>query len=343
MRVGLIARCEDRGLGIMTWAFHRNMAPDATLLIRPSARIAGGFAQHPARFPGALEIPWDGGDLDEATVRGWLDGLDVVYSAETFYDPRIVEWAADAGVATVLHVMPELFNPAWPTPTATWLPTRWRAEHHDGAPIVPVPLDDDWVPRGIPRGELRVLHIAGHRAMADRNGSLTFLQSLRLVRSPIDATLLCQDRRGPRAQGLPARIRYRAVLGPQESLAPFLAEADVVVLPRRYGGLCLPALESIVAGCVVVMPDCSPNTDWPVMTVPSVPSPNTIVTAAGDIEMIHVEPRAVAAAIDELADDPVLLQRLREQSSWWCMSNSWDALRPVYVAELAAACARVAV
>lgn len=340
MKVGLVARCEDRGLGVMTWAFHRNMAPDRTLLIRPSAKIGGGFVQYPDRFPGALEVSWDGGDLDEGLVRGWLDGLDVVYSAETFYDHRIVEWAADAGVATVLHVMPELWNPAWPEPTATWLPTSWRAEHHPGAVRVPVPVAE-WRPRGIPRDELRVLHVAGHRAMADRNGTLTFLQSLRMVRARIEATMVCQDRRGPRSQGVPPHVHYRSVLGPQESLSPFLAEADVVVIPRRYGGLCLPALEAISAGCVVVMPDCVPNHEWPVMTVPCSPAPNTIRTAAGHIEMIHVEPRGVAAAIDELAADPARVATLSEASSWWCFSNTWDALRPAYVAALSDACSKV--
>jgi glycosyltransferase involved in cell wall biosynthesis len=38
-------------------------------------------------------------------------------------------------------------------------------------------------------------------------------------------------------------------------------EGDLYILPRRYGGLCLPMQEALSTGIPVFMPDISPNRD----------------------------------------------------------------------------------
>lgn len=340
MKIGLVARCEDRGLGVMTAAFHWWMRPDKTLLIRPTPRLARGFRQYPERFPDATVLDWDGGLLPEADCRAFLEGLDVVYSAETWYDQRLVEWAREAGVATVLHVMPELWNADWPRPTRLWLPTTWRAELMPEHDVVPVPVEPPAETVDLNTdGPLRVLHMAGHRAMADRNGTLTFLMALRNVRASVAATMLCQDRRGPRAQGVPARVRYRAVLGPQESVAPHLLAHDVLVMPRRYGGLCLPVQEALAHGLAVVMPNCVPNADWPLLAVRTEDDgvERSITTAAGTIPLANVRPQDLATAIDTLSEDRSLLAVLQAQARKWATQHAWPHMVEHYRAKLAEA------
>lgn len=340
MKVGLIARCEDRGLGVMTWAFHRHMRPDRTLLIRPDATIGRGFEQHAGRYPDAVHVPWGGGALDEDAVRGFLDGLDVVYSAETFYDPRIPEWAREAGVATVLHVMPEFHNPDLPAPTMRWLPTSWRAEQFPGVSVVPVPVEAARlaVPSA-PNAPLRLLHVVGHRAAGDRNGTTTILQMLRMIRSRVDVTIVCQDRRLPSVRTAPT-VHLRRLMGGERSLDALYAEHDVIVIPRRYGGLCLPAQEALSFGKALIMPDVSPNRDWPIIGVPATLN-DGIRTVAGEIPFATTEPRAFATVIESLAQNRVFLSEWNQRAHAWSWAHTWDALRPTYQAMLAEACARV--
>lgn len=344
MKVGLIARAEDRGLGVMTWAFHRNMKPAKTLVIAPLPEIQRGFTQHHERYEGAgvYRAAWGGGPLDESLVRDFLDGLDVLYSAETFYDPRIPEWAREQGVATVLHAMPEFFDPTRPPATMTWLPTSWRGDTIPHAPVVPVPVEAAYpAPPPNPDLPLRVLHVVGHRAMADRNGTLTLLQALRMVKARMHVTIVCQDARLPSVRIAP-NVRVTRTLGGEKSLDPRYATNDVIAIPRRYGGLCLPAQEALSFGRALVMPDVSPNTDWPIIPVPARYSGDaSIRTVAGEIPAAIIEPRDVAHVLDELAADPVRIWEQSVRAYEWAQRHTWAQMRSVYETQLAEACLRV--
>jgi len=56
VKVGLIARADDRGLGIMCWEFHRAMRPHATLVVREPGAEARGFQPHLDRYPDATVV-----------------------------------------------------------------------------------------------------------------------------------------------------------------------------------------------------------------------------------------------------------------------------------------------
>lgn len=340
MKVGLIARSEDRGLGVMTWAFWRHMRPERTLLISPLPNISKGFRQHAARYRGGGPVTWlawDGGALDEISVRRFLRGLDVLYTAETFYDPRLPEWARDEGVATVLHAMPEFYNAELPPPTALWLPTPWRADEIDGAQVVPVPVERAHEPATrISGAPLRILHVAGHRALADRNGTLTFLAALRHVRHAMHATVVCQDARLPQARVSPS-VKFKRMLRHESPLDPLYAEHDVVVLPRKYGGLCLPAQEALSYGRALVMPNVPPNPEWPIVPIPSTLGPDSIRTVAGEIPVARVAPHHLARILDAMASDPAIVEAKQEQAREWARAHSWDAWRDRYREALAAA------
>lgn len=338
MKVGLIARSEDRGLGVLTRAFYEAMEPDRVLLIDPG-RLARGFAQNPDRYPGATVVPWEGGDLPEEPVRGWLRGLDVVYTAETLYDPRIASWAAQAGARVVCHVMPEFFGRDGDLENVTWwAPTAWRLDQLPaGTRLVPVPLTGAVEPDTAPE-RLRVIHVAGHRAASDRNGTSQFLAAVRLLRAPMDVTVWCQDRRLPSTRPASPRVRYRARLGGVADRWAMYADADVLVLPRRYGGLCLPVLEALTVGLGVVLPDVPPNGDWPVALVPPVAA-GSLRTVAGELPLVTVPPKVIAMAVELLAGNREALADLRRKAYEWALAHTWEALAPRYRAELAAAVA----
>lgn len=340
MRLGLIARADDRGLGVLTWEFHRHLAPASTLVVREPGAEARGFLPHLDRYPGAAVVTYDQGTLPEQPTRDWLDGLDVVYSAETFYDQRLTGWAAAAGVATVLHTMPEFHSPAMATPTVLWAPTPWRLDQLPPARLVPVPVAADRFPLTAPArdGQLRVLHTAGHRAAADRNGTTALLTALRMVRQPMTVRLLTQDPHLPTIR--PARgVTLQSEPGGRTDYWGLYADADVLALPRRYGGLCLPTQEAMAAGLAVVMADCPPNGWWPTLRVPASPR-GELNTPCGPVPIYSTNPRGLARTLDSLALDGDVLAGHQAASVAWARAHTWEALAPLYQAELARAADR---
>lgn len=338
VKVGLIARAEDRGLGHLTWEWFRHMQPDRTLVVTMGV-LARGFPPRLDRYPGAVVSPFVDGRLDESVVRPWLEGLDVVYSAETFYDWRLIDWAADAGVRTVCHVMPEFFNDDTDRADVLWAPTSWRIDQLPARTgIVPVPVARDRWPRPVGRrvGEFHWLHVAGHRAMNDRNGTGAVARVVRHLRGEHRIHVTSQDTRLAPI-GSTRSVRVTAKRGGLANYWDLYAGVQALVLPRRYGGLCLPAQEAMAAGLAVVMPDCEPQSStWPIIPIPCEAS-GSIETSAGEIPLFSVVPRLFARVLDELAAEPQLVEEAQAAALEWASANSWDARRADIVAALALA------
>lgn len=344
MKIGLIARGEDRGLGTLTREFARHMPIERTLLIRPDSSRDAGLAQHRDWFAeDALRTGWTW-DLDPTLMRKFLDGLDVVYSAETFYDWRMCDLARELGVRTVCHLMPEYFKHApgvsnrfpddLPAPDVWWNPTSWRAEHlPPDVEVVPVPvaLDRFTIHDSCTDGSPRWLHVAGSRAASDRNGTRIVMEALRHLRGEHVVII--------RSQGEPFYPNGSA--GPNvhieshhRDLADYwdlYSDADALVMPRRYGGLCLPAQEAMGAGLALVMPSVEPQVStWPIIPIRA-PFENRITTSAGSIPICAPDPADLAAQMDHLAAHRDLLRAEQQRARTAAEAISWERLRPVYL------------
>lgn len=356
MKLGLIARCDDRGLGLLTWEVYRHLQPARTLVVVPGAEANGrSFAQYPERYtpahvcevcgpadyPGPATVArWTGLglDLSDAAVAGWVDGLDAIYTAEVLYDQRILSAARAAGVPLVLHTMPEFHRPELDA-DRWWLPSPWRAAALPSeAKLVPVPVAtcrlapapaDPHTP-----GPLRVLHTAGHRAMADRNGTTTVLQAARYLRAPTEVTILGQGSRLPFATGLPRNVRVHSQPGGRANYWTGYSGHHAIALPRRYGGLCLPLQEASAAGLALVMPDTEPHRWWPGAYVPADPGA-TIAMAGGEITTYDTRPRALAETLDALNADRDRLADLQRKAAERAEAHSWAALRSYWLSHLA--------
>lgn len=343
MRVGLIARGEDRGLGIQTWEWARHMRPDAVLLVGMGA-LAGPYPQHRDRFDIAVTtcVEFDGHRFrTPAVVRAWLDSVDVIYCAETWYDDRLPHWCHAAGVRLVCHVNPEFWRwPGEPLPAVRWwLPTSWRRDVlPEGARVVPVPVAIDRWPTGAPRGGPPVfLHVAGKRAAGDRNGTSLLLAALGRTRCAMTVRVVTQDVRLPAAR-LARGVHLEATTGGVVDYWRLYDDADVLVMPRRYGGLCLPAHEAAGAGLGLAMTAASPNqATWPCAAL-EVESWTTIHTPAGPVPMANADPAHIARVLDVLAGDVLERQGLAAAARRWAERHSWTTLEPLVRAELERAC-----
>ena len=334
MRIGLIARADSRGLGIQTKAFHDNMAPAKTMVIDcPSQKP---LPLHHDWYPDAT---WINGLPTAHDFNHWIPGLDVVYTAETGYSRCLWDIARQHDVRTVLHANYEFLDRR-DTPTVWAAPSPWHFEDFPtGTLYLPVPITRN--PNHWPRTQNRFLHIVGRPAIHDRNGTIDLLNALRHIQSDVTVTIRCQE---PGYVGwLTSEHNIKTPnnvtlivdnSGDIPNNNDLYINQDVLVMPRRFGGLSLPVNEALGSGMPVIMPDISPNNRWlPYAWL--VPASRTYDFMAKTRITVHeTDQQALAAKIDHFATDPVFFQQQAERANEFSVSMSWDALRPNYLKAL---------
>lgn len=324
MRIGLIARADSRGLGIQTKAFHDNMHPAKTMVVDcPSLKPL------PIRRDWYPDATWVHGLPSALDFRSWLQGLDVVYTAETGYSPHLWDEAERAGVKTVLHANYEFLNRN-DRPSLWAAPSRWHLEDFPrGAKFLPVPIELDKFTPNTSCSARRFLHIVGRPAIHDRNGTADLIEALRHVQSPIKVTFKCQEPGYIQLPALPDHVDAVVECGDTRDYWDNYRDHDVLVLPRRFGGLCLPLNEALGAGMPVIMPDIDPNRwlpkEW---LIPA--SHKTSFVAKQRIEVHQVDPMVLSAKIDQFASDPRFFWRAQEDAQTLAAALSWDSLKPLY-------------
>lgn len=337
MRIGLIARAEERGLGIQTWEFARHLKPAAVLAV-DMGELARGFAPKFDRYDSPMICKFDGHQfVDEEMVHAFLDQVDVVYTAETFYDQRFPGWCKLHGVKLCVHINPEFFtykkmqieNVQW------WAPTDWRINELPAKTrVVPVPVAlDRWPEPSLHEDEAVFLHVAGHAAAHDRNGTRTFLEALKSVSAPCAVRLVSQDAQIPNV-AVSSRVSIEVVTNGVDNYWDLYQGSSVMVLPRKYGGLCLPANEACGAGLALIMTDVSPNHRWPIDGVLATRK-QWIRTPAGKILMSAASFRGLSDAISRLAVDHERRWKMQDMSRRWAERMSWDNQKQAIIDALA--------
>lgn len=328
MKLGLIARADSRGLGIQTKGFYDALRPAKTMVVDcPSANPL------PLRRDWYPDATWIDGLPTDRDLRTWLRDVDVVYTAETGYGQALWSEAERAGVAAVLHVNPEFLD-VRDRPSLWAAPSMWRFDELPHPKLhLPVPVTP-MSERPAPSTATRFLHVIGRPAIHDRNGTTQLLESLRFVQSPITLTITCQDPAYvPRLRAsahIPAHIELVVRDGDVPDNRDLYEGQDVLVLPRRFGGLCLPAQEAIGAGMPVVMPAISPNDAWlpAEWLVPATHSGE--FRAKTRVDLYTADARALAALIDRFATDPAFYTAAVERARHIAKQMSWEELRPMY-------------
>lgn len=336
MKLGLIARADNRGLGQQTWMFHQHVQPAKTMVIDcPSAKP---LPLRMERFPGATVIK---GLPRASDFAEWLTGLDVIYTAETPYSHCLFSEAERLGVKTVLHVNPEFLDhirkPYMPKPTVFACPTAWLWERiPQPKAILPVPVaTEHFTPQTADRAT-QFLHVVGRPAIHDRNGTEDLLLALQSVRSDIAVTITCQEPgyvkqlMSANSIHLPANIKLTVCDADVDNYWDLYTGQHVLIAPRRFGGLSLPMQEACAAGMPVIATAVSPNTDW-------LPADWLIRSdwtgqfmAHTSVDLYTADHRALAAKIDQLAMDSDYYRDSSTKALGIAKELSWDNLLPEY-------------
>ncbi len=291
------------------------------------------------RYPGAEFFC--GWTPNRATLTRFLTGLDVVFTAETPYSPELIPLAHSMGVKVVVQPNYEFLDRNL-NPDLWLAPSMW---HWDDIPNpklhLPVPIAGDrFNERTRPRTARTFLHVVGRPAVHDRNGTEQLLDALEHVKSEIGARITCQEsghvQRLLAGRRIPANVTVTVDSGDALDYWSLYDDGDVLVMPRRFGGLCLPAQEAVGAGLPVIMPDISPNNSW----LPSewlIPAKRAGgFQARTKIDLHTADQHALASMIDRFATDETFYTAAVDRVRGIAKQMSWDNLRPEYEKAFAA-------
>ena len=325
--LGLLAYCSQNGLGYQTQAFYRHLKPDKTMVVNIS--MHNGLEQYRGMYQdGAYFID----DFpNKKQMQTFLSGLDVVLFAETPLTYEFYSLARQMGVKTANQINPEFFDHydhEYPLPDMFILPSTWMQKEISmfaKAKRVQVkhlhlPVDREQF-KYRPRTTKKLFHIAGKPAHHDRNGTWDFMQAVP------NGVVVTQDEAFARQ----IRNRYRHCnvftgIASPEQLYQF---GDIMILPRRYGGNCLPLNEALSSGCPVIMPNISPNSDL----LPDewlVPATQTgKFYAHTNVDIYSVDPAGLRAKIEEIKTWDI--REESEKANQIAERISWEAMRQDYM------------
>lgn len=352
MRIGLIARADQRGIGYQTREFMRHMHPERVMVVKmqdspwetdlsefPADSLVVDFHPNPDT-PNTERL-----SIADDDLCAWLAELDVLFAVETLYDWRICHMARSVGCKTVVQGNPEFYLHGlapWnvrPHPDAWWWPTDWLWDRLPAeSRVVPVPVPDDapHLARDPHAGSLVVSFVVGHQAWRDRAGVLVMQDAVRLLSPEIVVKVYCQDPELPvdlqadRKRDSNVMVHTGGVADRWE----MYAGSHLLIAPRRYGGLSLPTQEAMAAGLAVAMPDGSPNRTWPVVPLQTMRG-NAIHTQGGPVPHLVVNGEEVVRVLHELNQRRDLLEIHQRRARTWAETHSWAALRPTYIDEFA--------
>jgi glycosyltransferase involved in cell wall biosynthesis len=330
MRIGLIARCDHTGLGIQSKEFFDHIPCKAFVIDFSEMVSSGSFKKilNPNLdwYPNQTYFKWGKehnlrGDIPTHIIEEFIKDIDVLFAMETPYDFNIFDMCRQRRIKTVLQLNYEFLDfPSrhLPAPDLFAAPSLWN---YDNIPRVktflPVPVNTKHF---TPSRKLKTfVHIAGRPAAHDRNGTDLFLESLQYVENEI--TVIVKGQHPVNVPGIKPNINLITDIGSKENYYENYS-GGVLVMPRKYGGLCLPMNEAIAAGMPVIAPNISPNNDWlpEEWLVPA--SHYGGFNSKKRVEVYHTDVVALAKKIDQFSDEGFYNSacdralEIREQISW---------------------------
>lgn len=342
MRLGIIARADNGGLGAQTFEQYRHLEPTKTMVVDISN--LNGFPTHYRRYPDATIIK---GFPTPQDFEEFIKDLDVVLTTEIPYGYQLFDICRRAGVKTALQYNYEFLDylqtPNLPAPDLLLAPSVWHLEEvrhlaeKIGSKLVhlEVPVNRDVIPFRLRTEAKTFLHIAGHKTYKDRNGTEIVLEAMRYVKSDVKLIITAQGQ-----DIVSDDPRVEIVHKDFENYWDIWNEidADVLLLPRRYGGLSLQLNEAQASGMPVLMSNLEPQSTFlPDAELLPYHRLETILTRT-EIESASVDPARLASQMDVLAQFPKIVAELSTDSNHRANEISWAKLAPTYITELRSLC-----
>jgi glycosyltransferase involved in cell wall biosynthesis len=314
MNLCIIARADLTGLGIQSRNWVRLLKPQKLVVINSTSFNKN--QQHLEWYSGYGGYTIDG-FIKTNEILPILRGVDVLLTFEIPYSYELIRVAKANGVKTIIQNNWEftdyLRQPHLPLPDLLVNHSYWHLKEQEKlfpniTDYCPTPVFiEDWdqvmlhnMDRDLTKR--RFLHVAGRRTYEDRNGTNDLIEVMKLIPADIDFELVIKSQTADIAATTDPRITVDTSSPVDEK--ELYKDFDAMIMPRRYGGACLPMNESLAAGLPVIMPDIDPNNkvlpkEWLVRASHK----GTFMTRT-EIDLFSVDHNSLADKIIELATDP---------------------------------------
>lgn len=327
MRLGLIVRSDKTGLGYQTRDYYKHLKPDKVILIDLSP--LNGLPQHYEWYENTHLIV--GIPTDQQVVE-MLQDIDVLLTAETSYNPRLYTIARELGVKTICVENPEFFDPFkfpdYPLPDLIILPSVWMEQEirayaePRGTKVIQLhhPVDRESFPFR-QRTMAVPMHIAGKQAVEDRNGTWDFMDAW-----PSGIVTTQSD---DLAWHIRQKYRHSDVFTGIDNPLEMYQKGDILVLPRRYGGNCLPLNEALSTGMPVIMTDISPNNhllpkEWLVPAIKTGEFEPRGKVGIYSVNIDHLRAR-IEWVIANIETETQRANQIADTISWTTLLPEWEA------------------
>lgn len=318
MGLAMICRAEQGGVSSQLWEIYRHVQPDKALILTLADEPRGRPRLGRYALPGCEHRVSPHHPIDMETLDWLLDGTHTVFTVEGPYDNRLPTLCAQRHVRLVYHANPELWDDRYRgATTKVWLPTVWEARRVKDSEVMRMPVDRERC-KYRERSEAKTFLLPYGPAFHDRNGRDLFLAASDLVTS--DVRLVVGGMHPTDATH--PRVEHS---GEVEDYWQLYDDADVLVLPRRYGGLSLCIQEAAACGLPIVTLDLPPyNTE--VHRAGLVPTTWAYMARmrGGRFEVHNCAPEALAETIDRLASTPDLVAEMSAHSDRFAATLDWE-------------------
>jgi hypothetical protein len=318
--LGIIARSDRGGIAAQTYELVQHLNPAKVLVVKPG-RERGEMSD---MYPGSFSAP---DPINSMSARAFLKGLDVVLTVEGWYGEEVPLLCQEMNIRRVVVANPELFNRNTPFDKLV-VPTKWMlGSMPENTEELPHPINMKRFTQRV-RKSVKTFYHLGSPAMLDRNGSLAVKKALPLLRN--ECNVIVRDNSVHEAYMTKIGRAMVSVL-PGHATPNYWqhwpTEADAFVLPRRYGGLCLPMQEAAAQGMPVITSMVEPQKEW--FHEDQLVQPSERFAAGmkgGRVYCYDVSPDALAERMDAFSGGVVDVEAASERSLEWARARSWPRL-----------------
>jgi len=270
VKVGLLAFANDGGLGAQTRRLAAMLKPDRVLIVE-SRGISPNKQFHLEWYKDYQFFLTNSFPPSNNEIEHFLQGLTHVFCVENPYNFNLLYYAEKMGIKVFCQSNYEfcdnLDKMYLPVPTKFLMPSMWKVEEMrklfpEKVQYLPPPIDPDEFKeaRAINSrrsGKRRFLHVIGTPASFDRNGTMDLLDAVKICKADFDLVIKSQHPLSMNVFLDDPRVKYD--FNGAETNNELYKDFDVLLLPRRYGGLCLTCNEALMSKMPVVMTNISPN------------------------------------------------------------------------------------
>lgn len=309
MKIGLVGKDNNKGLGTLTMEYMRHLPIDELVCVGK---------KHENRYK-ATYVNDISSDLDRV-----LSVVDCLFILET-YDATLIKKAKEKGVKTILKVNYEFLReelPVLPDLFICSTTKNYKAVKYDNKILLPDPVNTDLI-KFKQRYEAKTfLHNAGTLGVGAANCTYLLLDAIPLVESDVKFIIQSQVKL-PKIDDPRVEVRVQNV----PNYWNLWGEGDVFIMLQKFRATSLPIQEAMANGMPVLSSDIEPFNQFCEFLVK--PFSHTMKWAERPLDYHHFRETTLANKIDEIAGQDIT--QASKNARIYAESISWKKLKNKYI------------